>query len=650
MDSLPASIVIEITDDVPQAINDTGSIAEDAVTPVTGGVLGNDITGADVPAAFVAWTDTAASYGTFTDTGGGTYSYALNNSDPRVQGLDQGQSLTETFTYTMKDADGDPRVATLTISINGSNDVPVIVVDPGNPGGANDQVFEAALSPNGSNPTSNGEFAYGQFTLSDADGLDDLVSVTINGTTVLLADLAGTSFSGSNGTLTVTAYDAVTGVADYKYELTTPATDVAGIESDDFTLTVSDGTVDSLPASIVIEIVDDVPSNFQPTPVILVNSGDGSGSGPLDVFGNIGADDLGSVIFTGGTDGELLMGLFNGNTTAEPVMYRNEEIILTGFGTDTLSGISRDSNTVILEIKLNPDTSDDSQDLYTITFFTDINDGSAIVFDNFSTAPAGKNKWIAQDSDGLDINDPADPNPDSPDLLITAYTNGAVANLNTSSSDIGADNQWISENQVIRLDFVTDVRRDTAAGEDEKDVEGFVYDSHYAINNFAFKMLQVQGGGTASVRIKAGNFTGTEGDTNLANSLNNTAVAIILGSLLINGVAASGLPGINVTVDGDSMVIEGLAMGDEVFFSTGETFESVEISDASGDPDGQNSTYTGADFSVGGFKISSAVEGDEIDLSFDLLATDLTIRSSGLSISFSSTYWLISWTNSNPNF
>ncbi|HSG11004.1 MAG TPA: retention module-containing protein, partial [Gammaproteobacteria bacterium] len=166
VDSLPASIVIEITDDVPQAINDTGSIAEDAVTPVTGGVLGNDITGADVPAAFVAWTDTAASYGTFTDTGGGTYSYALNNSDPRVQGLDQGQSLTETFTYTMKDADGDPRVATLTISINGSNDVPVIVVDPGNPGGANDQVFEAALSPNGSNPTSNGEFAYGQFTLS----------------------------------------------------------------------------------------------------------------------------------------------------------------------------------------------------------------------------------------------------------------------------------------------------------------------------------------------------------------------------------------------------------------------------------------------------------------------------------------------------
>ena len=120
-----------------------------------------------------------------------------------------------------------------------------------------------------------------------------------------------------------------------------------------------------------------------------MNSGDGAGSGPLDMFDKMGADDLGSVVFTGGTDGDLLTGLFNGNTTAEPVMYRSEEIILTGFGTNTLIGISEDTNTVILEIKLNPDTSDDSQDLYTITFFTDINDGSGIVFDNFSTAPAG---------------------------------------------------------------------------------------------------------------------------------------------------------------------------------------------------------------------------------------------------------------------
>ena len=41
------------------------------------------------------------------------------------------------------------------------NSIPVIVVDPGNPGGANDQVFESALSPNGSDPASNGEFADG---------------------------------------------------------------------------------------------------------------------------------------------------------------------------------------------------------------------------------------------------------------------------------------------------------------------------------------------------------------------------------------------------------------------------------------------------------------------------------------------------------
>jgi len=318
------------------------------------------------------------------------------------------------------------------------------------------------------------------------------------------------------------------------------------------------------------------------------------------------------------------MGLFNGNTIAEPVMYKSEDIVLTGFGTDTLTGMSALTNTLILEISLTPDTSDASNDQYTITFFTDINDGSGIIFDEFSTAPAGNKKWVGLDSDGLDINDPADPDPDSSDLLITAYSSGAVANVNTSSSDIGADNQWISDDQVIRLDFVTDVRRDTAAGQNEKDAEGFVYDSHYAASNFTFKLLQVQGNGTAAVRFSASNFTGSEGDTDLANSLNNTAVAIIVSSILINGVAASGLAGITVSVDGDSIVIEGLATGDEVFFSASDTFESIEISDANGDLDGQTptSTYAGHDFSVGGFSISSAVDGDQIDMSFQMLATD----------------------------
>ncbi|MDA7089348.1 hypothetical protein PH586_23525, partial [Pseudomonas sp. SA3-5] len=46
----------------------------------------------------------------------------------------------------------------------------------------------------------------------------------------------------------------------YSYELTSPTTDGAGPETDTFSLTVSDGTASSLPASIIIEIIDDMPN------------------------------------------------------------------------------------------------------------------------------------------------------------------------------------------------------------------------------------------------------------------------------------------------------------------------------------------------------------------------------------------------------
>ncbi|MBS7724339.1 hypothetical protein I0E51_03845 [Pseudomonas lalucatii] len=75
-----------------------------------------------------------------------------------------------------------------------------------------------------------------------------------------LGSLAGSVFAGSHGTLTVTAYVSTTGVASYTYQLTSATTDGPGIESDVFSLTVSDGTASSAPASIVIDIVDDVPT------------------------------------------------------------------------------------------------------------------------------------------------------------------------------------------------------------------------------------------------------------------------------------------------------------------------------------------------------------------------------------------------------
>jgi len=130
---------------------------------------------------------------------------------------------------------------------------------PGNVIGGNDVVYESGLST-GSNAAANTEFAQGTFTVSDPDGLSDIQSVTINNTTIPVADLAGTVITGISGKLTITSYNPSTGVGSYTYELTTPTTDGPGPETDIFTLKTTDSSGSSDETTITIEITDDVPT------------------------------------------------------------------------------------------------------------------------------------------------------------------------------------------------------------------------------------------------------------------------------------------------------------------------------------------------------------------------------------------------------
>jgi len=201
----------------------------------------------------------AGSFGSLVLNSNGSYTYTLNNGNAAVQGLDEGETLTDTFTYAASDGTTSSN-ATLTITIFGSNDVPEIKVKTSEifASGAEGTVNEAALA-NGSNPSSNAEFVNGSFQVSDTDGVDDLQSVTINGQTVAIGNLVGATFNGSAGTMTVTSYSG--GIANFTYELKHAVTDVANqVETDVFTLTVSDGTSNSAPANVTITIIDDVPS------------------------------------------------------------------------------------------------------------------------------------------------------------------------------------------------------------------------------------------------------------------------------------------------------------------------------------------------------------------------------------------------------
>ena len=50
--------------------------------------------------------------------------------------------------------------------------------------------------PDGSNAGSGNEITSGTFQLADGNGVSDLESVTVNGKTVLIGALAGSSFEG----------------------------------------------------------------------------------------------------------------------------------------------------------------------------------------------------------------------------------------------------------------------------------------------------------------------------------------------------------------------------------------------------------------------------------------------------------------------
>ncbi|CAG2139117.1 hypothetical protein LMG26411_01659 [Cupriavidus numazuensis] len=64
-------------------------------------------------------------YGSLVINADGTYRYAVDNANPIVDALNVGQSLTETFTYKIRDAAGATDLAQLTVTINGANDPPV---------------------------------------------------------------------------------------------------------------------------------------------------------------------------------------------------------------------------------------------------------------------------------------------------------------------------------------------------------------------------------------------------------------------------------------------------------------------------------------------------------------------------------------------
>jgi VCBS repeat-containing protein len=92
-----------------------GSIHSTDPLPIVSGSV--NMGGADGAINSVVWGDTSSDYGIMTVDSDGNYSYEVSREVK--DGLQPGESISETFSYSLTDQDGDTATATLTINVGG---------------------------------------------------------------------------------------------------------------------------------------------------------------------------------------------------------------------------------------------------------------------------------------------------------------------------------------------------------------------------------------------------------------------------------------------------------------------------------------------------------------------------------------------------
>ena len=219
------TITVTGTNDVPIAAADSNSIFEDASAPALGNVIAGasgvgkdtDVDTGDVLAVSMVnglagnvGKTVAGKYGTLKLNADGSYSYAINNGNSAVQKLGVGQSLTdEVFTYQISDGHSGLSSTTLTITVNGTNDVPVAIAD------TNSAIV--------GQPAATGNLLTNDSDIDTGDVLG-LTNIDFGGTSKPL----GTAFNSQYGSLTVNA----NGTYSYTVDASNPNRDCAGSRPD----------------------------------------------------------------------------------------------------------------------------------------------------------------------------------------------------------------------------------------------------------------------------------------------------------------------------------------------------------------------------------------------------------------------------------
>ncbi|WP_186436401.1 retention module-containing protein, partial [Cobetia crustatorum] len=223
-----------ISNDVGALVgSDSGAVTEDGVTEASGTLV--DVESTDVVAGIQS-----DDYGTFSVNESGEWTYTLDNEAAAVQGLDEGDTVSQSFVVELSDGS----TTTVDITITGVDDSAPTITDIS--ATADNSVTEAT-----------GDTVTGSFTVAATAGI---AAVTIGGIDISDASTTPVEITTDEGTLTVTGYDAGTGEVTYSYVEDGASEDhTDGDITDSFSVVVTDITGQSSTDSLDIAILDTAP-------------------------------------------------------------------------------------------------------------------------------------------------------------------------------------------------------------------------------------------------------------------------------------------------------------------------------------------------------------------------------------------------------
>ena len=618
--------------------------------------------------------NTLAITGYDASTGTVSYTYTLNDNEAHASGSGTN-SLFEDLAVSLTDRDGDNTTGTLSVNI--VDDVPSIStlgipptltvddttlsIDASGSFAANFNPVYGADGP--------GSLLYSLAVKSSgiSSGLRDtlsneLITLQGSGTTVQGVISGGVvvfevSVDGT-GTVTLDQKRSVVHSPDAGPDQTT------GLSSADLiTLkaTITDFDGDSAPPATLniadrLVFRDDAPIPFLPATTTLANLAGSLGISNLDtdvdLDNNTGADQPGTIAFTGITNGQQATGLINGVGANLTSGGQNIQLYLADHDSNPATPLRLEGRTggaagpLIYTVTLNPDSGTPlpSTDRYSVQLFAPIGDTTETTISDFSAVKSGNNEFASLDITGT-----------SKDLLFSATnvgfsypTNFFLGTVNVSTTGLAVSNQSINDGETLRVDFVNNV--DTGKNGSNS---WYNYDSHYNVNKFQFNINQVNTPGGAGIsdietwiRIYDADdddpATGTNGTTDghaaaLANDspsqpiqevwvykLDSASPPGALPAPLVYKLGTSLAPlktGLNG--DPDAWLIPGLDLYDRVVVFGANDYNRIEIQNARADALVNGVDVMGEAFDIGrlGY-VTTTTASPTVNLNYTVALTD----------------------------